>query len=70
MALPVAIISLILIWVELFMTFKINNVKIKQFKPIKEKLTMKQWFVFAVTITTILLWCVMQKLMEHLVNQV
>lgn len=61
-ALPVAIISLILIWVELFMTFKINNVKIKQFKPIKEKLTMKQWFVFAVTITTILLWCVMQKI--------
>ncbi|KAL6453466.1 PHO87 Inorganic phosphate transporter PHO87 [Candida maltosa Xu316] len=61
-ALPVSIVSMLLIWVELITTFKINNVVLKEFKPIRERLTFKQYYVFAVTIATIILWCVMSKI--------
>ncbi|EGW35306.1 uncharacterized protein SPAPADRAFT_146408 [Spathaspora passalidarum NRRL Y-27907] len=61
-ALPVSIIAMLLIWVELILTFKIGNVTLKKYKPIKEKFTAKQYFVFAVTLLTILLWCVMTKI--------
>ncbi|RLV96263.1 Inorganic phosphate transporter PHO87 [Spathaspora sp. JA1] len=60
-ALPVSIIAMLLIWVELILTFKIGNVTLKKYKPIREKFTVKQYFVFAVTLLTILLWCVMTK---------
>lgn len=61
-ALPIAIIGLIGIWFELILTFKINTVKIKAYKPIKEKFTTKQIFISIVTIATILLWCLMTKI--------
>ncbi|RCK56619.1 Inorganic phosphate transporter PHO87 [Candida viswanathii] len=61
-ALPVSIISVLLIWVELITTFKIKNVQLQQFKPIKDRWTVKQIFVFVVTLATILLWCVMTKI--------
>ncbi|KAG7661041.1 PHO87 [[Candida] subhashii] len=61
-ALPVAIIAMLLIWVELILTFKINNVVLKKYKPIKEKFTVKQYFILVVTFVTILLWCVMTKI--------
>lgn len=61
-ALPVSIISLILTWVLLILTFDISKTKIMQYKPIKEKFTIKQWFIIFVTIGTILLWCVLTKL--------
>ena len=61
-ALPVSIISVILIWVELITTFKIKNVKLQKFKPIKDRWTVKQIYVFVVTLATILLWCVMSKI--------
>ncbi|KAK6457651.1 phosphate permease [Scheffersomyces xylosifermentans] len=61
-ALPVAIIAMVGIWLELIFTFKINNVKLKAYKPIKEKFTTKQIFISVVTVVTIILWCVMTKI--------
>ena len=61
-SIPVSILSLIGIWLMLIFTFKINNIKLKAYKPIREKFTTKQYFVSIVTILTILLWCVMTKI--------
>lgn len=61
-ALPVSIIGMLGIWVELILTFNISKTKVKAFKPIKEKFTVKQWFISIVTIVTILLWCLLTKL--------
>lgn len=61
-ALPVSIISLILTWILLIFTFNISKTKVMKYKPIKEKFTIKQWFIIVVTIGTILLWCVLTKL--------
>lgn len=61
-ALPVSILGTIGIWLELIFTFKINTSNIKRFQPIKDRFTVKQYFILAVTVTTILLWCVMTKI--------
>lgn len=61
-ALPVSILAMILIWVELILTFKINTVKIMAYKPIKEKFTTKQIYISLVTIATIILWCVLSEI--------
>lgn len=61
-ALPVSILAMILIWVELILTFKINTVKIMAYKPIKEKFTTKQIYISIVTVTTIILWCVLSEI--------
>ena len=61
-ALPVSIICLLLTWVLLFTTFNMKNVTLKKYTPIKDKWTFKQIFVFVVTVVTIILWCVMQKI--------
>ncbi|CAK9438489.1 uncharacterized protein LODBEIA_P27130 [Lodderomyces beijingensis] len=61
-ALPVSILSLVLVWVLLFTTFKMNGVRLSQYKPIKDRWTVKQCFVLLVTLATVILWCVMQKI--------
>lgn len=61
-ALPVSIIGMVGIWLLLILTFKISDARIKAYKPIKDPFTMKQYFVSAVTITTIILWCVLSKI--------
>ena len=61
-ALPCGIICLLLVWGEMCLTFDINKHKIQKFRPIKTKFTIKQWFVCAVTIITILLWCLLTKI--------
>lgn len=61
-ALPVSIIGMVGIWFLLILTFKISDARIKAYKPIKDPFTMKQYFVSAVTITTIILWCVLSKI--------
>lgn len=61
-ALPCGIICLLLAWGEMCLTFDINKHKIQKFRPIKTKFTVKQWFVCAVTIITILLWCLLTKI--------
>ncbi|KAF7582435.1 SPX domain family protein [Clavispora lusitaniae] len=61
-AIPVSVCSMIFIWMELILTFKISTSKVKAYKPIKEKLTAKQWYVSIVCIGTIILWCVESKI--------
>ncbi|KAG7192368.1 member of the phosphate permease [Scheffersomyces spartinae] len=60
-ALPVCIFGTILIWLELILVFDIKSVKIKAFKPIKDRFTVKQWFVSIVSFVTIILWCTLTK---------
>lgn len=57
-ALPCGILSTILSWGVICGTFKINQTKLERFKPIKARFTIKQWYVIAVCMGTILLWCV------------
>lgn len=61
-ALPVAILSMVGIWMELIMTFRISQTKVKAYKPIKEKFTAKQWYISIVCVATILLWCVLSEI--------
>ncbi|TKA79480.1 hypothetical protein B0A49_03573 [Cryomyces minteri] len=57
-ALPVCIISILLIWVLLLVTFKPGrNTTIVPIRPMKDKFTGIQWFISIVTIATIALWC-------------
>jgi phosphate transporter len=62
-ALPVCIISILLIWLLLLATFKPGrNTTIVPIRPLKEKFTATQWFISVVTIGTIVLWCVSHQL--------
>ncbi|RKP30057.1 SPX-domain-containing protein [Metschnikowia bicuspidata] len=63
-ALPVCILSLLLIWGFLLATFKCNsqNTRLISFRPTDDPLTGMQWFVVAVAILTILLWCFASRL--------
>lgn len=61
-ALPSGILSMLLIWVLLIFTFKINDTPLKKYTPIKEKFTLKQYYVIFVTLGTIILWCVLTKI--------
>lgn len=55
---PVGIVSLILIWLLLLITFQPGKgTTIAPIRPLKEKFTGGQWFVAIVTIITIILWC-------------
>lgn len=56
-ALPVSIIGTLGIWVLLLFTFDISHIKVQAFKPMKDKFTVKQWYIMIVTIGTILCWC-------------
>ncbi|KAL2203652.1 SPX-domain-containing protein [Sarocladium strictum] len=60
---PVGVISLLLIWVLLILTFKPGKgTSISPIRPLKEKFSGLQYFVSIVTITTIALWCASQQL--------
>jgi len=62
-ALPVCIVTVLLIWVLLLVTFQPGKgTSIVPIKPVKDKFTGTQWFISIVTIATIILWCVAQKL--------
>ncbi|KAF2016928.1 hypothetical protein BU24DRAFT_490196 [Aaosphaeria arxii CBS 175.79] len=62
-ALPVCIISILLIWVLLLVTFKPGrNTTIVPIRPLKDRFTGTQWFISFVTILTIVLWCVSHQL--------
>lgn len=55
---PVGIVSLILIWLLLLVTFQPGKgTTIAPIRPLKEKFSGGQWFVAIVTIITIVLWC-------------
>ena len=58
-ALPVCIITILLIWLMLLVTFRPGrNTTIVPIRPMKDKFTGIQWFISLVTIATIILWCV------------
>ncbi|CAI4058553.1 hypothetical protein SUVZ_03G0980 [Saccharomyces uvarum] len=56
-ALPTGILSMLCAWAVMIFSFKINKTKLEKFKPIKTRFTIKQYYIIAVTIATILLWC-------------
>lgn len=57
-ALPVCIISILLIWLLLVVTFQPGrNTTIVPIRPMKDKFTGIQWFISVVTLATIVLWC-------------
>lgn len=61
-ALPTGILSMLLVWGLMCMTFKINLTKLDKFTPIRTRFTLKQYFIIVVSIGTILLWCVESKI--------
>ena len=62
-ALPVCIISILLIWLLLLATFQPGKgTNIVPIRPMKDKFTGIQWFISIVTIVTIVLWCVTHQL--------
>ncbi|KAL5418228.1 hypothetical protein PMIN03_001207 [Paraphaeosphaeria minitans] len=62
-ALPVCIISILLIWLLLLVTFRPGrNTTIVPIKPVNDKFTATQWFICVVTLATIVLWCVSHQL--------
>ncbi|KAJ5084711.1 hypothetical protein NUU61_009290 [Penicillium alfredii] len=64
-ALPVCIISILLIWVLLLLTFHPDrNTTIVPMRPVKDRFTGVQYFITFVTIATIVLWCASHQL-EH-----
>ncbi|KAL6717383.1 low-affinity phosphate transporter [Lecanora helva] len=64
-ALPICIVSILLIWVLLLMTFQPGKgTTIVPIRPMKDKFTGVQWFISLITLVTIVLWCVSHQL-EH-----
>ncbi|AET41432.1 uncharacterized protein Ecym_8141 [Eremothecium cymbalariae DBVPG len=61
-SMPTCLVSLILVWLLLILTFKINTTKLKAYKPIKDTFTLKQCFIIIVTLATIFLWCVLSRI--------
>ncbi|CCH63059.1 hypothetical protein TBLA_0J00590 [Henningerozyma blattae CBS 6284] len=57
-ALPTGILSLILAWGLMCLSFNINKTKLEKFVPVKTRFSLKQWFIIGVSLATILLWCV------------
>jgi len=62
-SIPVCLISLILIWLFLLVSFKSNEkITIAGIRTVDEKFTPTQWFITGVTIGTIILWCLAHQL--------
>lgn len=65
-ALPVCIISILLIWVLLLVTFRPGrNATVIPIRPVKDRWTGMQSFISIVTLLTIILWCASHQL-EHI----
>ncbi|MCJ1472080.1 low-affinity phosphate transporter [Lambiella insularis] len=62
-AIPVCIISILLIWVLLLLTFQPGKgTTIAAIRPVRDPFTGVQWFISIVTVGTIALWCVTHQL--------
>lgn len=62
-ALPVCIISILLIWILLLVTFQPGrNTTIVPIKPVNDRFSVTQWFICIVTLITIILWCISHQL--------
>ncbi|KAF7866909.1 hypothetical protein EAF04_005750 [Stromatinia cepivora] len=61
--LPVGIISIVLIWILLLLTFKPGRgTTVVPIRPVKDAFSGVQWFITLVTLGTIILWCVSHQL--------
>lgn len=64
-AIPVSILSILLVWVLLLVTFHPGrDTTIVPIKPVKDKFSGIQYFITIVTLSTIALWCASHQL-EH-----
>ncbi|KAI9733593.1 MAG: low-affinity phosphate transporter [Cirrosporium novae-zelandiae] len=62
-ALPVCIITILLIWVLLLVTFNPSKgTTIVRLRPVRDRFSGVQWFISIVTLATIILWCVTHQL--------
>ncbi|RCK56172.1 Low-affinity phosphate transporter PHO91 [Candida viswanathii] len=63
-ALPVCILSLLLIWVFLLVSFNCNsrNTHLVAIRTIDDKFTNIQWYIITVSFVTIFLWCIASRL--------
>lgn len=62
-ALPVGIISILLIWLILLVTFNPGKgTTIVPIRPVRDRFSGVQWFISLVTLGTIVLWCVSHQL--------
>jgi phosphate transporter len=62
-ALPVCVITILLIWLLLLVTFRPGrNTTIVPIRRMKDRFTGIQWFISIVTIVTIVLWCLSHQL--------
>lgn len=60
---PVGLISILIIWILLLVTFKPGRgTVIVPIRPVKDRFTGVQWFISLTTIGTIILWCVTHQL--------
>jgi phosphate transporter len=61
--LPVGIVSILIIWILLLMSFKPGRgTVIVQIRPVKDRFSGVQWFISLTTLGTIVLWCVSHEL--------
>lgn len=63
-SIPVCIVSLVLIWLFLLITFNCNSksTKLVAIRTIDDKFTFVQWYIVFISIATIILWCVASRL--------
>jgi len=62
-AIPVGLISILVIWILLLLTFQPGKgTTIVPIRPVKDKFSGVQWFISLVTLGTIILWCVTHQL--------
>ncbi|KAI5955837.1 PHO91 [Candida jiufengensis] len=63
-AVPICVLSLLLIWIFLLITFNCNakNTHLVPIRTIDDKFTSIQWFIVTVSLGTIFLWCIASKL--------
>lgn len=63
-ALPICVLSLLAVWVFLLVTFNCNsrNTQLVGIRTIDDKFTGIQWYIIAVSVGTIFLWCIASRL--------
>lgn len=63
-ALPVCLLSLVGVWMFLLLTFNYNakNTQLVGIRTVDDKFSGTQWFIVAVSFSTIILWCLASRL--------
>lgn len=62
-AIPICLVCVFGIWVLLMITFPLDpSLKLLQLHPLRDPFTLQQWFVTIVSIGTIVLWCLSNRL--------